>query len=192
MDSEPTTMTRFDAATPDERRKLFVEAIRAHRERASPFLTVETDPVDAGGSDEERRGGDGASGPGPLDEASGDSLDAGTGDPPFAVEGTADDSPDSTSGSGDDPGEGVPVWVQFADGVVNLDCTEGELDRLKDLLSEYPAFRIDEITRPDDAEGANVRVTARADANRIAGFVDDVFLGVYGRPADYRAWVVEV
>jgi len=34
-------MTRFDAATPTERRKLFADAITAHRKRNSPFLTVE-------------------------------------------------------------------------------------------------------------------------------------------------------
>lgn len=36
-------MTRFDADEPAERRKLVAEAIRAHRERASPYLTVEAD-----------------------------------------------------------------------------------------------------------------------------------------------------
>ncbi|MFB6129646.1 MAG: hypothetical protein ABEJ28_02365, partial [Salinigranum sp.] len=34
-------MTRFDAADPTERRKLFVDAITAHRNRASPYLTIE-------------------------------------------------------------------------------------------------------------------------------------------------------
>ncbi|PSQ17355.1 hypothetical protein BRD00_07840 [Halobacteriales archaeon QS_8_69_26] len=86
----------------------------------------------------------------------------------------------------------MPPWVQFGDGVVNLDCTETELDRLKDLLSEYPAFRIDELTRPEEAEGVNVRITARADPNRTAEFVDEVFLTVFDRPDGYRAWVVEV
>jgi len=188
---ERATMTRFDAATPDERRKLFVEAIRAHRERASPFLTIETDPVGTGGSADADPGDEGDGGTGLPGEESGDAPDAGDGDPPFAVEGSAGDAADGARDF-DDDGDAVPLWVQFADGVVNLDCTGAELDRLKDLLADYPAFRIDEITRPDEAEGANVRVTARADANRIAGFVDDVFLAVYDRPDDYRAWVVEV
>jgi hypothetical protein len=36
-------MTRFDADDATERRKLFAEAVTAHRERASPFCTVEVD-----------------------------------------------------------------------------------------------------------------------------------------------------
>lgn len=38
-------MTRFDAATESERRELFAEAVRAHRERGGPFLTVEAATV---------------------------------------------------------------------------------------------------------------------------------------------------
>ena len=92
---------------------------------------------------------------------------------------------------------GIP-WVQFADGVVNLDCTDAELDRLKGLVDEYPAFSIDELRRPDGADGiesvdgVNVRVRAMADEERLSGFVDAVFLDVYELPDDYRAWVVEV
>ncbi|MGQ4555143.1 hypothetical protein [Halobellus sp. GM3] len=45
-------MTRFDADDPRERRKLFAEAITAHRARASPFLTIEADrDPDADGED---------------------------------------------------------------------------------------------------------------------------------------------
>ena len=36
-------MTRFDAETPQERRTLFAEAVTAHRERASAFMTLEAD-----------------------------------------------------------------------------------------------------------------------------------------------------
>ncbi|AUX09732.1 hypothetical protein AArcSl_2107 [Halalkaliarchaeum desulfuricum] len=39
-------MTRFSADTPTERRKLFADAVVAHRKRASPFLTVETSKAD--------------------------------------------------------------------------------------------------------------------------------------------------
>ena len=44
-------MTRFDAATPDARRELFVATIEAHRQRDSEFLTVEPDetPPDTDG-----------------------------------------------------------------------------------------------------------------------------------------------
>lgn len=85
-----------------------------------------------------------------------------------------------------------PPWVQFADGIVNLDCTEAELDRLKELLSSFPAFKINELHRPEDAEGVNVRVSALADGKRIAEFVDRTFRAVYELPEDYRAWVTAV
>jgi hypothetical protein len=49
-----SVMTRFDADTPAERRKLFAEAVTAHRTRGSPFLTVEvaSDPALDGTDDD--------------------------------------------------------------------------------------------------------------------------------------------
>ena len=128
-------MTRFDAATEEDRRSLFADAIRAHDERSSAFLTIETDSE----ADEDR-----------------------------------------------------PPWVQFADGLVNLDCTDAELDRLKTLLGDYPEFRIEGLERPEDAEGTNVRIAARADPERVAGFLDRIFTESYEYPTDYRAWVAAV
>lgn len=127
-------MTRFDAATEEPRRELFADAIRAHEERESAFLTVETETQD----------------------------------------------------------EGRSPWLQFAGGLVNVDCTDEELDRVKELLNDYPAFRIEELESPEDADGTNVRIAARADPERVAGFVDRLFTDVYERPADYRAWVAAV
>jgi hypothetical protein len=47
-------MTRFDADTPAERRKLFAEAVTAHRTRGSAFLTVEVDAdPDVDGTDDD-------------------------------------------------------------------------------------------------------------------------------------------
>lgn len=45
-------MTRFDAADATERRKLFADAVTAHRTRASQFLTVEADPASVAGHDD--------------------------------------------------------------------------------------------------------------------------------------------
>ena len=135
-------MTRFDASEPETRRALFVDAIVAHRTRASPFLTIE------------------------VDEAA-----------------LTDSSVESSAG--------VP-WLQFGDGVVNLDCTESELERLKSLLPTFPAFKIDELTRPEGADGVNVQVSAKADPNRIAQFLDAVLLEVYELPEDCLVWVVEL
>jgi len=132
-------MTRFDADDPRERRKLFADAIAAHRTRASAFLTLE---------------------------------------------------------AGRDPdvdGEDAPApWVQFAESTFNLDVDDDELDALKGLIEEFPAFRIDQLESPEEAEGTNVRITARSDANRLATFADRVFLEVYGRDDDYRAWVTAI
>jgi hypothetical protein len=138
-------MTRFDAADAAGRRQLFAEAVIAHRNRASAFLTVEVDAADAPGVD-----------------------DADADDPPQ-----------------------VP-WIQFAEQTFNLDCTDAELDRLKDVLSEFPECRIDRIERPDEAEGANVRITARSDPNRLGQFADRALQATYELDDDYRAWVAQV
>ena len=137
-------VTRFDAATADGRRELFADAIRAHDERDSAFLTI---------------------------EAAGNGANAGN---------------DAGSGS-----ESTP-WVQFADGTLNLDCTDDELDRLKSLLDEFPSFTVDDLTTPEDVDGTNVRVVARTDDERVGEFVDRVFQRVYNRPDGYRAWVTVV
>jgi len=148
-------MTRFAATDPRERRKLIVDAITAHRERGSDFLTVEAGPVEG-----ESRG---------------------------AVAAADEDEPD---GESDDPTP--PPWIQFGDRTFNLDCTDEELDRLDSLLEEYPEFRIDQRTSPENAEGTNVRITARSDANRLAGFVDRAFQVVYERDEEFRLWAVQV
>ena len=132
-------MTRFDAADSAERQLLYADAVRAHRQRASPFLTIEVEPTDG-------------------------------------VENIDEPAP----------------WVQFSDGVVNLDCTDAELVRLKDLLGQFPAFKITEIARPEDVEGTNVRISAKADEKRIAEFLERAFREVYDLEEDYRVWVAEV
>lgn len=128
-------MTRFSAETPTERRKLFADAVVAHRKRASPFLTVETPKTD----DEE-----------------------------------------------------IDPWIQLSEHTLNVDCTDDELERLKSMLDEYPEFRIDQLESPENADGTNVRISARSDANRLAEFMDRAFQEVYGRPESYTAWAVEV
>lgn len=152
-------MTRFDADTPTDRRKLIADAVIAHRERDSAFLTLEPEPT---GAEREAE---------PEDEAA-----------PAAgpeTEPTPEDVPT------------VP-WVQFADRTFNLDCTAEELDALKSLLKEYPEFRIEQLDQPDTAAGTNIRITARADPNRLAMFADNVFQTVYGREEQYRVWVVSI
>ena len=131
-------MTRFDAADPRERRKLFAEAISAHRTRTSPFVTFEADVDSDAAADAPR------------------------------------------------------PWVQFGEETFNLDVTDDELDDLKSLVGEFPAFRIEQLESPDEAEGTNARISARSDANRLATFADRLFLDVYGRHETYRAWVAEV
>lgn len=97
--------------------------------------------------------------------------------------------PDETPPDAD--GELVP-WIQFGGTTVTMDCTDDELDRLKQLLSVYSDFHTDELERPENTEGTHVRITAYADAGRLAAFFDDVFQRVFGYPEGYRAWAVSV
>lgn len=85
-----------------------------------------------------------------------------------------------------------PAWIQFGEGVLNLDCTDEELDRLKGLLEEFPAFTIEELNRPENVQGTNVRISAYADEERVATFVERCFREVYERPDGYAAWATEV
>ncbi|MES3160963.1 MAG: hypothetical protein PPP55_05255 [Halorubrum sp.] len=90
-----------------------------------------------------------------------------------------------------DGGE-IPPWIQLTGTEVVLDCTDEELDRLKELVAEFPEFRIDELVSPEDAEGTNAVVTARSDANRVAGFIERAFREVYELDQKYKAWVTAV
>ncbi|WP_336343657.1 hypothetical protein [Halalkalicoccus ordinarius] len=85
-----------------------------------------------------------------------------------------------------------PAWIQFGDGTVNLDCSDEELDRLEGLLESFPAFTIEELNRPESAEGTNVRISAYADEERIAMLIERCFREVYGRREGYAVWATEV
>ena len=148
-------MTRFDATTESERRELFAEAVRAHRERGGPFLTVEAATV-----------------------ADGHEMEA--------------DSPDEPDAGENEPVERVPPWVQFGEGEFNLDCTDAELASLRELVDDYPEFRIDRLESPEEAEATNVRVTAHTSEERLAAFADRVFREVYGQPDEFRLWLTAV
>lgn len=83
-------------------------------------------------------------------------------------------------------------WIQFNDTTVSMDCTDDELDRLKEVLDSYPEFRAESLTSPEEAEGTHAQITARSDANRLAMFIDEAFQTVYGYASTYKAWVVEL
>lgn len=97
-----------------------------------------------------------------------------------------------SAGAEEGDGDEQPAWIQFAEDTLNLDCTDAELDRLKGLLDEFPAFTIDELNQPEDAEGTNVRISAFADEERIAAFIERCFREVYDRPEGYVAWATEI
>jgi len=97
--------------------------------------------------------------------------------------------PDETPPDSDD--DLVP-WIQFGGTTVALDCTDSELDRLKELLGEYPDFRIDDLESPEEAEGTHVQITTHSDADRLAEFFETVFRRAFGYPEEYRAWVVSI
>ena len=147
-------MTRFDADTPTDRRKLFADAVTAHRTRGSAFLTIEAAPVE---------------------------------EPSFGNDSGGNEADEDTE-EADEPAP----WLQFSEKTFNLDVTDAEHDLLNELVADYPEFRVDSLESPDTAEGTNVRITARSDANRLADFADRVFTDVYDYDESYRAWVVEV
>ena len=101
---------------------------------------------------------------------------------------TVDVDPDSDTSDG---GE-LPPWIQLVGTEVVMDCTDEELDRLKELLGEFPEFRIDELVSPEEAEGTNAVITARSDANRVAGFIERAFREVYELEPEYKAWVTAI
>lgn len=85
-----------------------------------------------------------------------------------------------------------PTWIQVGEDVVNLDCTDEELDRLEALLNEFSAFSIEGMSSPENADGTNVRIQTYADEERVAGFLERCFRTVYDRPEGYVAWATEI
>jgi hypothetical protein len=91
----------------------------------------------------------------------------------------------------DDP-DFLPPWVQYADGTLNLDCTDEELDALSEVVSRFGAFTVTARDTEEDAPGTNVRIEAQADDDRVGQFVEAVFRDVYDLPEDFLLWAVEV
>jgi len=93
-----------------------------------------------------------------------------------------------------DDEDDAPAWVQFSapESLFNLDCTDAEYDRLTALLDDYPAFTVDAVERPEEAEGRHLRIEAYADDDRLAAFAEALFRNVYGYDADYRLWATEL
>jgi len=89
-------------------------------------------------------------------------------------------------------GGAVSPWIQLAGTELLMDCTDAELDRLKTLLGSFPEFRIDELITPESAAGTHVVITARSDANRVAGFIEQAFQEVYELAPSYKAWVTAI
>lgn len=100
--------------------------------------------------------------------------------------------------------EGGGPWIQIGvvreedatgqpgTSVLNLDCTDEELDRLEALLNEFSDFSIDDLTRPENAEGTNVRIGTFADAERIGEFTERSFQTVYKQPENVVVWATEI
>lgn len=162
-------MTRFAAATPHDRRALVADAVAAHRERESAFCTVEADVPPVADRLARTDDGDGDYGE--------DDGDGGDGD-----------------GHAVHSGEPTPAWVQFteAETQLNLDCTDAEYGRITSVLSEFPAFSVAEQTSPENAEGRNLRITARGDAERIAEVVERLFVEGFDYDEGFRLWATEV
>jgi len=134
-------MTRFSAETGAERRTLFAEAIAAHRERESPFLTIEAQRSEGAPTED---------GPAP--------------------------------------------WVQFATdaGLLNLDCTDEEIDAVESVVREFGGARIVERTAPEEADGINLQIAVEGDEERIATLIESLFRDGFGLAEDYWAWATRI
>lgn len=90
--------------------------------------------------------------------------------------------------------EPTPAWVQYTDtdAQLNLDCTDAEYDRITDVLGAASAFTVAEQSSPEDADGRNLRITARTDVERIAEIVDRLFVEGFGYDAEFRLWATEI
>lgn len=86
------------------------------------------------------------------------------------------------------------AWVQYraADGLVNLDCTAGERERLVEVLEDYPEFTVTEQTSPETADGINMRIQGYSDDTRTAELIDQIFQSIYEFPSDYQLWAAEI
>lgn len=87
-----------------------------------------------------------------------------------------------------------PAWIQYRaqDGLINLDCTDAELDRLSGVLDAYPECTIVARERPEEAAGTNVRIEAYTGDDRIAALVEELFRSAYGYEASVRLWAASV
>jgi len=92
------------------------------------------------------------------------------------------------------PGQPTPAWVQYSapEAQLNLDCTDAEYDRIADVLAAASAFTVAQQSSPEDADGRNLRITARTDVERIAEVVDRLFVEGYGYEEEFRLWATEI
>lgn len=94
---------------------------------------------------------------------------------------------EATSGS-----EDQPPWIQYRDGTVNLDCAPAEYERLSAAVANRGDVTVASVTRPETAEGTNVKLDVRGDPGRIAETLESWFREVYDMPSEYRAWVTAI
>ncbi|MFB6153485.1 MAG: hypothetical protein ABEJ27_04460 [Halodesulfurarchaeum sp.] len=163
-----TGMTAFDAEDPTVREDLFAEAIRAHRERESQFVTVEVDQA----------------------------ADPGPGPPPFiqysAGEGLC--NLDCLAVERSDI-EGVIDGYSGATIVdrhevtpeTGSESTDGPND------SDGPPRGTGSGQGSSRRRTAvNLQVRIRGDERRIAGFMEECFVSGFGLDPGFRAWVVRI
>lgn len=157
-------MTRFDANEPAQRRALAAEAVIAHRKRASEAAVFEVYPgSDANGRAEEPGSGGG-------------------------VDGASQDT-DRDAGVGGDTRE--LLRLVYAQGVITVECTPDERERLDALLKDFPVFKLQQPETRKAPDGT-VHVSAVADPKHAADFLDAAFRQVYDQPEEYRLWIAQV
>ena len=85
-----------------------------------------------------------------------------------------------------------PPWIQYRDGTINLDCTATEYERLSGSVANRGDVTVTSVTRPETAEGTNVKLDVRGDPGQIAAMLETWFREVYDLSDEYRAWVTTI
>ena len=184
-------MARFAAATRPDRLDLVADGIAAHRERQSDFVTVEGEPIREGtvengsvaeGNPQEEE---------PVAEDGSAVADDGK---PVADENRSVEDEDQPEAGTVPGGTGPRPWIQYRarDALLNLDCTDTELDSVQAVIDDIGGARVTDRHTPDGAEGTNLKVSVPGDDERVAMAIESLFAEGFGLGEAYRLWVTEI
>ena len=177
-------MARFSATTRPDRLDLVADGIAAHRKRQSDFVTFEAEPNREGAVD---------NGPTPDENQVGEEPAADEEIPPpeDEIPSADEDRPEAGTvprGAGPNP------WIQYRarDALLNLDCTDVELESVQAVIDDVGGARVTDRRSPDGAVGTNLKISVPGDDERVAMAVESLFAEGFGLGGAYRLWVTEI